>query len=484
MTAPKPGNSPWSRADTLGWLHTLRDMTPEAQRMALIALPPAALRSIRDEWWWGAHGGQHEPLGNWRVWPVIAGRGHGKTRVGAEWVWQRARDHPGCRIALVTDTIDEAAKVMVEGESGLLACARCDEAPRWIPDRDTFFFPSGAAAFLYGAQRPAKLRGPQHHFAWCDELAKWPHADATWDNLMLGLRLGEAPRTIVTTTPQPMPLLKRILALPRSVRTHGGTDGNPWSAADFREAVRDMYGGTRLGRQELDGILFDDPEGALWTREVLEHARTDRILPRGGRGTGEAGGEVSAYPETLTPLRQPCGLPPPLAGEDFLIRTVIGVDPPAGGTDGDACGIIACGMDETGTAYVLADHSVAGLRPEGWARKVAAAAAEWDAQLIVAEKNQGGDMIESILRGVDSSLPVKLVHASKGKAARAEPVALRFETGRAKLAGRFPELEDQLAAFTYAGYQGPGSPDRADAMVWAMTELFEKARGEPRIRRL
>jgi phage terminase large subunit-like protein len=184
------------------------------------------------------------------------------------------------------------------------------------------------------------------------------------------------------------------------------------------------------------------------------------------------------------PLRQPCGLPPPLAGEDFFNRIVIGVDPPAGGIDGDACGIIACGMDEAGTASVLADHSVQGLRPEGWARKVAAAAEEWDAQLIVAEKNQGGDMIESILRGVDSSLPVKLVHASKGKAARAEPVALRFETGRAKLAGRFPELEDQLAAFTYAGYQGPGSPDRADAMVWAMTELFDKARGEPRIRRL
>jgi phage terminase large subunit-like protein len=448
------GGNPMSREEALGWLHTLRDMTPEMRRMTLAALPPAAFRSIADEWWWGVHGGQHEPAGDWRVWPVVAGRGHGKTRVGAEWAWQRARDNPRCRIALVADTIDEARKVMVEGESGLLACARCDEAPRWVPDRQTLFFPSGAEAFLYSAQRPDKLRGPQHHFAWCDELAKWPHADSTWDNLMLGLRLGAAPRTIVTTTPKPVPILKRILALPRCAPTGGRSDENPWSAADFREGARQVYGGTRLGRQELDGILFDDPEGALWTREMLEAARS---LP-----------SVHSGPAQSTTLR----------------RVVIGVDPPAGGKDGDACGIVACGLDEAGTAYVLADHSVSGLRPEGWARKVAAAADEWDAQLIVAEENQGGDMIESVLRGVDANLPVKLVHASKGKAARAEPVALRLETGRAKLAGRFAELEDQLAQFTYAGYQGPGSPDRADAMVWAMTELFDKARVEPRIRRL
>jgi phage terminase large subunit-like protein len=452
MTERKPARM--RREEALGWLHTLRDMTPEVGRMALAAMPPAAIRSIQDEWWWGVHGGQHEPEGDWRVWPIVAGRGHGKTRAGAEWVWQRSRDHPGARIALVADTIDEAAKVMVEGESGLIACARCDEAPRWVPDRDSFFFPSGAAAFLYSAQRPDKLRGPQHHFAWCDELAKWSHADATWDNLMLGLRLGEAPRTIVTTTPKPVGILKRILASPRCAPTWGRTDQNPHSAADFRAAGRQLYGGTRLGRQELDGILFDDPAGALWTRDMLEAARS---LP-----------SVHSGPAQSTTLR----------------RVVIGVDPPAGGADGDACGIIACGLDEAGTAYVLADHSVQGLRPEGWARKVAAAAEEWDAQLIVAEKNQGGDMIDSVLRGVDSNLPVKLVHAAKGKAARAEPVALRFETGRAKLAGHFPELEDQLAQFTYAGYQGPGSPDRADAMVWAMTELFDKQRAEPRIRRL
>jgi len=410
-------------------------MSREQRRRTLRALPEAAARAIAEEWWWGVHGGQVEPESAWRVWAIVAGRGFGKTRAGAEWVWQRARDHPEARIALVAASLDEAAKVMVEGESGLLAIARSEEAPRWISSRGIFLFPSGAAAFAYTAERPGTLRGPQHHFAWCDELAKWPHGDATWDNLMMGLRLGEAPRTIVTTTPQPVPLLKRILALKRCEPTYGRTDENPHSAADFREAVTEMYAGTRLGRQELDGILFDDPEGALWTREMLEENRDSRLF------RAQAGAQGRR-----------CGM---------------GADPSPG--SGQA------------VAYVLADLSVSGLRPEGWARRVAAAADAWDAQLVVAEKNQGGDMIESVLRGVDSSLPVKLVSATKSKAARAEPVALRFETGRAKLAGTFPELEDELCAITYAGYAGPGSPDRADAMVWAMTELIKKPR-EPKVR--
>jgi len=376
------------------------------------------------------------------VWPVIAGRGFGKTRVGAEWVAQRARDHPEARIALVGGTLDEVVQVMIEGDSGLIAHARSDEKLRWVPNRRALFFPSGAIAFPYSAARPDKLRGPQHHFAWCDEIAKWKHADAAWDNLMLGLRLGTAPRTIVTTTPRPVPILKRILALPRSAPTHGRTDDNPYSAADYRAAVAEMYAGTRLGRQELDGVLFDDPEGALWTREMLENAR-------------------GAAPAALE-------------------RVVVGVDPPAA-AGGDACGILVCGLDGDGVCWVLADCSVAGLRPEGWARRAAAAAADWEAQLVIAEKNQGGDMVESVLRGVDAGLPVRLVSATRGKAARAEPVALRFETGRARLAGHFPELEDQLAAFTYQGYQGEGSPDRADAMIWAMTELFDRAAAGPRI---
>ena len=272
----------------------------------------------------------------------------------------------------------------------------------------------------------------------------------------------QPPKKSLTGSSQSSPLLKRILALKRCAKTHGATHDNPHLPADFRAAVTEMYGGTRLGRQELDGILFDDPEGALWTREMLEKARI--LFPREGGGPDREENWAPAY-----------------AGAQ-LARVVIGVDPPAS-TTGDACGIVVCGLGADGIAYVLADLTASGLRPEGWARRVANAVEQWDAQLIVAEKNQGGDMIESVLRGIDNALPVKLVAATKGKAARAEPVALRFETGRAKLAGRFPELEDELCAMTYGGYEGQGSPDRADAMVWAMSELIKPDR-TPRVRGL
>lgn len=446
-----PAKRKLTRAEALDRLEDLLAMGPVARHAVLRALGPGAVRALEEEWAWQAHEGQFEPPasagsgpGDWRIWTIVAGRGFGKTRAGAEWVWARARAHPGARIALVAAGLDEVAKVMIEGDSGLIACARRGERVRWTSSRGEFEFPSGATAFAHTAARPERLRGPQHHFAWCDELAKWPH-EAAWDNLMLGLRLGRAPRAIVTTTPQAAsPLLKRVLALPRSVETKGRTDDNPHLAGGFVAAMRAAYGATRLGRQELDGLLFDDPEGALWTREMLEAARV------------------------------PAGAP--------MARVVIGVDPPASAT-GDACGIVVCGIDGSGTVHVLADLTVQGLRPEGWARRVAAAAEMWDAQLVVAEKNQGGDMIESVLRGVDSALPVRLASASLAKAARAEPVALRFETGGAKLAGAFPELEDELCQMTYAGYLGQGSPDRADAMVWAMSALLRPGRA-PRVRGL
>ena len=440
-------------------LRVIAAMSVEQRRVTLAALPRAAVLAVAQEWWWGVHGGQREPIAAknglpWRVWAIVAGRGFGKTRAGAEWVWARARQSgEGTRIALVGATIDEAARVMVEGQSGLLACARAGEEPRWMPSRRLLRFPGGAEAFLYSAERPDSLRGPQHHFAWTDELAKWTRstdsgqrrAEAAWDNLMLGLRLGTRPRTILTTTPRPVPLLKRILALQHTAETKGRTADNPHSARDFREAVTGLYAGTRLGRQELEGLLLEDVPGALWTREMIEKARM--MLP------GEA-----------------------------YARIVIGVDPPAS-AHGDSCGIVVCGLGREGAAYVLADLTVGGERPEGWARRVAAAAEAWEAQLVVAEKNQGGDMVESVLRAAHFGLPVRLVSATAGKAARAEPIALHFEAGRARLAGRFPELEDQLCGLTYAGYEGPGnSPDRADAMVWAMTELFAKPRAEPRIR--
>jgi phage terminase large subunit-like protein len=431
-------------------LATLKRLEMEERRRILRTLTARQVRALAEEWWWQAHGGQHEPEtcedgSDWRVWAIVAGRGFGKTRAGAEWVWARARENKDARIALLGASFDEVEAVMVDGESGLLNLARSGERPRWIASRRQLLFPGGAIAFAYTAERPEKLRGPQHHFAWCDELAKWPKGRAAWDNLMLGLRLGERPRSIVTTTPKPVPLLTAILDLPRTAKTHGRTDENPHLPSDFREAVTQMYAGTRLGRQELEGLLLEDVPGALWTRETIEGSRQSRTLPR-------------------------------------LERVVVGVDPPASAT-GDACGIVVCGLGRDGAAYVLADLTVSGLRPEGWSSRVAAAVQAWDAQKVVAEKNQGGDMVESVLRAGAPHLPVKLVTATKGKAARAEPVALRFETGEAKLAGCFPELEDELCAITYKGYDGPtASPDRADAMVWAMTELFEKQAAEPRIR--
>jgi phage terminase large subunit-like protein len=443
-----------NRGQSLHILVELARLTPGRRRLVIARMPELAVKALAEEWWWQVHGGQEEPKAGpdgapWRVWAIVAGRGFGKTRAGAEWVWARAREDGACRIALVGATIDEVERVMVTGESGLLACARGHERARWIAAKGILRFPSGAEAHAFSAERPEKLRGPQHHHAWCDEFAKWPRAEATWNNLMLGLRLGERPRTLVTTTPRPGTLLRRVLADPRCSKTEGRTDENPHLPADFRSAMEAMFGGTRLGRQELQGMLLEEFEGALWSRELIEAAR---------------------------------GRPSPYRGEEYE-RVVIGLDPPAS-SGGDACGIVVCAGDRDGIAWVVADLSAGGLSPEAWARRVAEAASLYGAGRIVAEKNQGGEMIASVLRAVDSNLPVRLVHAGPSKAARAEPIALRFETKRARLAGHFPELEDQLCALTWAGYQGPGSPDRADAMVWAMTELFDKARAEPRVRRL
>jgi len=432
------------------------------------ALAPPVLRRLLEEFFeWQAHGGQAEPGGpdaRWRVWLMMAGRGFGKTLAGAQWVSARAREIPGARIALVGGSRDEVAKVMIEGPSGLLAVARSDEDILWMPTQGVVRFASGAQAFVYSAAAAQKLRGPEHHFAWCDELAKWEQADAAWDNLQMGMRMGERPRLIVTTTPRAVAIVRRVKGLKGTVTTQGRTVENVHLSAAFKDWVTETYGGTRLGRQELDGMLFDEPKGALWTREMLEASRQSV----GGGSIVTSGGSHAA-----------ANLP-----RERFKRIVVGVDPPVS-AEGDACGIVVCGLGGDDVAYVLADCSVAGLRPEGWARAVARAAQDWGADRVIAEKNQGGDMVESVLMGVDSGLPVRLVSASRGKVARAEPIAARFETGKARLAGRFPELEDEMAGLTLGGgYEGPGrSPDRADAMVWAMTELI-KPPAAPRVRGL
>jgi phage terminase large subunit-like protein len=392
------------------------------------------------------HEGQLPPDSEWRTWMILAGRGFGKTRAGAEWVLAQMRATPCARIALIAATLDEARRVMVEGPSGLLRVAMDGEVHQWSAAQRTLSFKNGSMAILYSGANPESLRGPEHHFAWADELAKWKYSAETWDNLQMGLRMGKFPRATVTTTPRSVPVLRRILEAHDSVRTGGSTNNNLHLPQSFVDAMQDHYGGTRIALQELEGRLFDDVEGSLWPLELINRCR---VACDGGFA---------------------------------VTRTVIGVDPPASANG--TCGIIVCATAKDGKAYVLADCSVAGASPEGWARAVADAATAFDADRVVAERNQGGAMVRSVLLAASATLPVELVHAAVGKSARAEPVAALFENGRAFFAGEFAELEAELTGLIPGGYVGEGkSPDRADAMVWALWALMLKGKkGAPRIR--
>jgi len=440
-------------------LERLRDAEPEEQRRIILSMTPEDLAAL-DAWFeFWAHRNQLPPNGDaWRVWLMMAGRGFGKTRAGAEWVNGVANARPGSRIALVGASIDEARSIMVEGVSGLLSVARNHgQRITWEPSLGRLRWPNGSEARLFSGDHADGLRGPEHDFAWCDELAKWREAEEAWMNLQMGLRRGPRPRALVTTTPRPMELLKTIMAASSTVTTRGRTSDNINLDEKTIEVLTATYGGTRVGAQELEGVLLQDVEGALWTREMIEGART-------------------------APSPQPLSR----GGERGFDRIVVGVDPPAGAGEGsDACGIVVCGSAGE-RLYVLEDATVRGLSPEGWASRVAAAAGRWDTALVVAEANNGGAMVESVLKAADYGLRVRLVHASRGKCARAEPIALKFETGKAFFAGEFPELEAELGGMIAGGgYDGPGrSPDRADAMVWAMTVLSETKSGLPRVRRL
>lgn len=421
---------------------------PERLAAFLEAIGEAGRETLLQDWAVHARPEQRAPDGAWRLWMILAGRGFGKTRAGAEWVRAVAEADGSARIALVGASLHEARAVMVEGESGLLAIAPRWDRPSWHPALRRLVWKSGAQAMLFGAADPEGLRGPQFTHGWADELAKWPYADAAWANLMMGLRLGPLPRVLVTTTPRPVALVRRLLADPATVVTRGRTaDNRAHLAADFLAAMERDYGGTALGRQELEGELIDEPEGALWTRAMLEACR--------------------ARPADLAALG-----PTPLA------RVVVAVDPPAG-TDGDACGIVVAGLGTDGRAWVIEDASLAGAGPERWAARAAGAAAMHGADRVIAEANNGGAMVESVLRAAEADLPVRLVHASRGKSARAEPVAALYERRRVAHLGAFPALEDQMCGLLAGGgYVGPGrSPDRADALVWALTDLMLGRRG-------
>ena len=424
---------------------------------------------------WGDEG-QFPPVSEgWRTWLMMAGRGYGKTRAGAEWVHNLSQGAPR-RIALVSASIDEARSVMVEGVSGILSVARRERVKViWEPSLKQLTWPRGTIAKLYSGDHGDGLRGPEHHFAWCDELAKWGDAESAWMNLQLGMRGSPRARVLVTTTPRPMALLRRLRADTKNVVTTGGkTMDNLSLPVAFIEAMVDAYGKTRVGRQELDGELIEDVEGSLWPRRLIEKCRFLRDRPH-STGSGQAStGSVLPQDERF------------FGGRDCYDRVVVGVDPPVGvGEQCDACGIVV--VARRGEEYfVLADESVQGLSPEGWARAVAQAAERWSADRVVAEANNGGEMVRSCLVAAGATVRPKLVHASRGKVARAEPIALRFEAGKAWFVGTFPALEDELAGLSIGGhYEGPGrSPDRADAMVWAITELAEGRRSIPGVRQL
>jgi len=393
---------------------------------------------LRPPWRQIARPEQLAPDGTWLTWAYCAGRGAGKTRAAAEWAHERAMSTPGVRIALVGRTPADVRDVMIEGESGILAIAGRDR-PVYQSTKRRLTWPNGSTAHTYSAEVPAQLRGPQHHYAWADEAAAWTDApkgdalDTAWNNLMLGLRLGASPRCVVTTTPKPNALTRTILARPSTVVTRGTTYDNLTNLApSFRDEVLATYEGTRIGRQELLGEVLDDVEGALWTLGLIDECR------------------VGQAPD--------------------MRRIVVAVDPSGGsGPNHDEQGIIVAGIGIDGELYVLADRSCS-LSPHGWASRAVGAFHEFSADRIVAERNYGGDMVESTIRQVDANVPVKVITASRGKVQRAEPLAALYEQRRAHHVGALPKLEDQMT--TWTPLDGT-SPDRMDALVWAGAELTD-----------
>ncbi len=385
---------------------------------------------------------------SWTTWLMLGGRGAGKTRAGAEWVRAHARDASDARIALVAETLSDARAVMVEGVSGLLSVHPPGARPLFEPSKRQLRWGNGAVAQLYSAEDPESLRGPQFTAAWCDELAKWRRPQETWDMLQFSLRLGSTPRQVVTTTPRPIPLIKTLLADARTFVTRVSTTANAANLApSFLETIVGRYRGTRLGRQELEAELLEDRPDALWPRDIIERHR------------------VSA--------------PPP------LVRIVVAVDPPvSSGARADACGIVVAGVGEDGRAYVLADATLQGVRPLDWARAAIAAFRRFEADRVVAEVNQGGELVETVLRQVDPALPVRSVRAMRGKVLRAEPVAALYERACVSHVGALPALEDEMCDFGLDGLSGGRSPDRVDALVWALTDLCLRGSAEPRVRSL
>jgi phage terminase large subunit-like protein len=385
---------------------------------------------------------QHKPRDlDLRTWLLLGGRGSGKTFAGSVWIDKLARKLPGITLALVGPALHDVREVMVEGASGIKALAEPGDRPRWEAGRRRLVWSNQSAAYAFSAEDPDSLRGPQFHAAWADEFCAWRRPEMVLSNLRFGLRLGASPLLAVTTTPRPIPALRRLLAEAGTVTERAATALNAQNLSPgFLAHLNDIYGGTRLAAQELEGVVVEG-EGALFRIADLKRARGARPVE--------------------------------------LDRIVVAVDPPATAT-GDACGIAVVGRKGR-QAFVLADRTVRGLSPGGWAGAVCQAAREFGAHEVVAEGNQGGDMVRAVLGANDCPAPVEMVHASRSKAARAEPVALLYEQGRVVHCDAFPALEEEMLAL---GCEGGSSPDRADALVWAITRLMLGPQSAPRISRL
>jgi phage terminase large subunit-like protein len=423
----------------------------EERKAFLAKLTEDEAAALEYAWSFFGRKNQFAPLGDWNTWLILAGRGFGKTRTGAEWVRSLAcGSTPLARgicshIAVIAETAKDARDVMIgdgkiAGEgSGLLQVHPKDFMPLYEPSKRRLTWPNGCVASIYNGSEPDQLRGPQHDAAWCDELAKWQYAQDSWDQLQFGLRLGQNPQVLVSTTPRPIKLLKDIMKDPGTVITRGSTLENANNLAkQFIGTILRKFDGTRLGRQELYAEVLDDVPGAMWSRDRIDALRIK--------------------PNEVPPLK----------------RIVVAIDPATtSGEDADETGIIAAGIDYSGNGYVLEDGSKI-LQPSEWANRAIQIYQERGADRIIGETNNGGDMIESTIRAINPNVSYRGVHASRGKAIRAEPISALYEQGRVHHVGAFLQLEDQMCAFTQdfdrstAGY----SPDRLDAMVWALTELM------------
>lgn len=405
-----------------------------ARTRFLNSLTANEVTALLYDWPFWARDKQLPPPGDWRYWVILAGRGFGKTRTGAEWVRETVRRFP--MVNLIGATVDDARDIMIEGESGILAVCPPSERPEYVISKRRLEWPNGARSLIFTADEPERLRGKQHMKLWADELCSWRYPEA-WHQAMLGLRLGDNPQACVTTTPKPTALLLDLLKHPKAVVVTGTTYENRANLAEgFFADIISRYEGTRRGRQELLAELLSDVPGALWTRKMLDETR------------------VNSAPAAFK-------------------RVVVAIDPAVtAGEDSDDTGIVVVGIDaRTGHGYVLEDLTLRAA-PDVWARRAVEAYHRWRADRIVAEVNNGGDMVESVIRTVDPTVSLRQVRASRGKYTRAEPVSALYEQGRVHHVGMLPELEDQLCTWV----PGEDSPDRLDALVWAVTDLMLKQR--------